>query len=82
MAHLAFHLYQDISARTRFMPSQCYVDITLMTKNVFFCVAKMKANNLAGKFYLILLGTDHLETFFGLICTAVETDTNMDTLQL
>ena len=81
-AHLAFHLYRDNSARTRFMPSQCYVDITLMTKNVFFCVAKMKADNPTGKFYLTLLGTDRLETFFGLIRTAVGTDANVDTLQL
>ena len=81
-AHLAFHLYRDNSARTRFMPSQSYVDIVLMTKNVYFCVAKMKADNPTGKFYLILLGTDRLETLFGLIRTAVGTDANVDTLQL
>jgi hypothetical protein len=81
-AHFAFHLYRDNSAHMQFMPSQSYVDITLMTKNVFFCVVKMKADNPTGKFYLILLGTDCLETFFGLIRTTVGTDTNMDTLQL
>ena len=66
----------------RFMPTQSYVNIVLMIKNVFFCIAKMKADNPSGKFYLILLGTDHLETLFGLIRTAVGTDTNMDMLQL
>jgi hypothetical protein len=81
-AHLAFHLYCDNSACMQFMPSQSYVDIVLMTKNIYFCFAKMKADNLTGKFYLILLGTDCLETLFGLIHTAVGTDTNVDTLQL
>ena len=81
-AHLAFHLYRDNSAHMQFMPSQSYVDIVLMTKNIYFCVAKMKADNPMGKFYLILLGTDRLETLFGLIHIAVGTDANMDTLQL
>jgi hypothetical protein len=80
--HLAFHLYRDNSARTRFMPTQSYVDIVLMVKNVYFCVAKMKADNPTGNFYLTLLGTDRLETLFGLIRTAVGTDSNVDTLQL
>ena len=81
-AHLVFHLYRDNSARTRFMPTQSYVDIILMIKNAYFCVAKMKADNPTGNFYLILLGTDRLETLFGLIRTAVGTDSNVDTLQL
>ena len=54
----------------------------LMAKNVFFCVAKMKVDNPGANFYLVLLGTDWLETFFGLICTAVGTDANVDMLQL
>lgn len=53
-----------------------------MIKNTFFCVKKVKVDNPANNFYLISLGTDHLETFFGLIRTAVGTDTNVDTLQL
>jgi hypothetical protein len=81
-AHLMFHLYRHNSAGTSFMPVQSYTDIIIMTKNVYFCVAKMKVNNPDGKFYLISLGTDHLETFFGLICTAVGTDANVDKLQL
>ena len=81
-AHMAFFLYRDCSAHTQFMPTQSYVDILLMIKNVFYCVAKAKVNTPQGKFYLILLGTDRLETFFGLICTAVGTDANIDILQL
>ena len=81
-AHMAFFLYRDSSARTQFMPTQSYVDIMLMVKNVFYCVAKAKVDNPRSNFYPILLGTDRLETFFGLIRTAVGTDTNVDILQL
>jgi hypothetical protein len=81
-AHMAFYLYRDKLARTQFMPTQSYVDIMIMIKNVFCCVAKAKVDNPHGLFYPILLGTDHLESFFGLIRTAVGTDTNVDILQL
>ena len=81
-AHLAFACYWHNSAATSFMPSQSYTDIILMVKNAYFCVVKTKVDNPSGKFYLILLGTDRLETFFGLICTAIGTDANMDMLQL
>ena len=43
------------------MPVQSYTDIIIMTKNAFFCVAKIKLDNSSGKFYLISLRTDHLE---------------------
>jgi hypothetical protein len=81
-AHLALYLYRDNSARTKFMPAQPYIDIMLMIRNVYFCIAKVKINNPSGKFYIILLGTDHIEIFFGLIRTAVGTDTNVDMIQL
>ena len=81
-AHLAFQLYRNNSAGTRFMPVQSYLDIILMIKNAFFCVAKAKLNNPSSRFYLISLGTDRLETFFGLVRTAISTDANVDTLQL
>ncbi|KAH8991639.1 hypothetical protein EDB86DRAFT_2806500, partial [Lactarius hatsudake] len=81
-AHLVFLLYRHNSASTRFMPRQSYLDIVLMIKNVYFCVAKMKVDNPSANFYLILLGTDRLETFFRLIRTAVGTDANVDMLQL
>ena len=50
-AHMAFFLYRDCSAHTQFMPTQSYVDIMLMIKNVFYCVAKAKVNTPQGKFY-------------------------------
>ena len=62
------------------MPVQSYTDIIIMTKNIYFCVTKMKVDNPDGKFYLISLRTDCFETFFGLICTAVGTDANVDML--
>lgn len=81
-AHLAFHLYRHNSAGTRFMPVQSYLDIILMIKNAFFCVAKVKVNNPTSNFYLISLGTNRLETFFGLVHTAIGTNANVDMLQL
>ncbi|KAH9009043.1 hypothetical protein EDB85DRAFT_1903531 [Lactarius pseudohatsudake] len=81
-AHVTFLLYCHNSASTRFMPRQSYLDIVLIVKNAYFCVAKMKVDNPAANFYLISLGTDRLETFFGLIRTAVGTDANVDMLQL
>ena len=81
-AHLVLYLYCDNSACTKFMPSQSYIDIMLIIKNVYFCIAKVKVDNPSGKFYIILLGTDHIEIFFGFIRTAVGTDTNVDMIQL
>ena len=81
-AHLMFYLYRHNSAGTSFMPVQSYTDIIIMIKNAFFCVAKTKVDNPSGRLYLISLGTDRLETFFGLVRTAVGTDANVDMLQL
>ena len=66
-AHLAFQLYCHNLVGTHFMPVQSYLDIILMIKNVFFCVAKAKVDNPTSNLYLISLGTNHLETFCGLI---------------
>ncbi|KAJ7177628.1 hypothetical protein C8R46DRAFT_1029251 [Mycena filopes] len=81
-AHLLLDLYLYNDARTRFIPNQTYANLMIMIKNVFFCVAKTKVDIPDGKFWIILLGTDRLETFFGLIRTAIGTDTNVDLLQL
>ena len=78
--HLEFLLFQHNLASTCFLPRQSYLNIMLIVKNVFFCVVKMKVDNLVANFYLALLGTDQLETFFGLICTAVGTDAKVDML--
>ena len=50
-AHLAFLLYHHNSASTCFMPKLSYVDIVLMVKNAYFCVAKMKIDNPTANFY-------------------------------
>ncbi|KAJ7774629.1 hypothetical protein DFH07DRAFT_732410, partial [Mycena maculata] len=81
-AHLLLDLYVHNNARTRFMPTQTFLNLMIMIKNVYFCVAKTKVDIPEGKFWLILLGTDRLEVFFGLIRTAVGTDSNVDLLQL
>ncbi|KAF8179394.1 hypothetical protein K438DRAFT_1436130, partial [Mycena galopus ATCC 62051] len=64
------------------MPTQLYIDLMLMIKNVFFCVAKTQADCPEGKFWLILLGTDRLEVLFGILWTMVGSDSNVDLLQL
>lgn len=81
-AHLALYMFSDDSARTKFMPTQSYIDIMIMIKNVYFCVAKTKVDNPSGNFFIIQLGTDRLETFFGLVRTAVGPDNNVDMIQL
>ncbi|KAJ7633914.1 hypothetical protein DFH06DRAFT_1437364 [Mycena polygramma] len=83
-AHLLLDLYVHDNARTAFMPTQTFVNVMLMIKNVFFCVAKTKVDIPDGKFWLILLGTDRLETFFGLLrsATSIGPDSNVDLLQL
>ncbi|KAJ7743230.1 hypothetical protein DFH07DRAFT_869911 [Mycena maculata] len=80
--HLLLDLYVHNNARTRFMPTQTFLNLMIMIKNVYFCVTKTKVDIPEGKFWLILLGTDRLEVFFGLIRTAVGTDSNVDLLQL
>ncbi|KAJ7836591.1 hypothetical protein B0H13DRAFT_1652031, partial [Mycena leptocephala] len=57
------------------------VNIILMIKNAFFCVAKAKIDIPDSEFFLILLGTDRLEKLCGLLRTAVGTDSNFDILQ-
>lgn len=81
-AHIALYLYSDNAARTKFMPIQSYVDIMIMVKNVYFCVAKTKVDNPGGKFYLVLLGSDRLEKHFGFVRTSKGNDSNVDLIQL
>ncbi|KAJ7734187.1 hypothetical protein DFH07DRAFT_967734 [Mycena maculata] len=81
-AHLLFILYSDDGTGTNFMVNQTYVNLMVMIKNVFFCVAKTKIDIPDGKFFIILLGTDHLEVLFSLVRTAIGTDSNVNVLQL
>lgn len=53
-----------------------------MIRSVYFCVAKAQVDDPAGRFFIILLGTDGLEKIFGKIRTMVGNDTNADLLQL
>ncbi|KAK6988817.1 hypothetical protein R3P38DRAFT_3442955 [Favolaschia claudopus] len=81
-AHLLLALFTMDGAGTNFMANQTFVNIMLMIKNAFFCVAKVKIDISDEEFFLILLGTDRLEKLYGLIRTAVGTDSNFDILQL
>src|SRR5260370_3664421 len=82
VSHLLLVLFQANPQRDKFMPTQLYTDTQLMIKNVFFCVAKEKIANPNGKIHIILLGTDRLETSFGILWTMVRIDANADILQL
>lgn len=81
-AHLVLYLYTDNRARTAFLPNQTYVNLMMMIKNIYFCIAKSKVDQLNGQFYIILLGTDRLEGLFALVRCAVGSDSNVDILQL
>jgi hypothetical protein len=79
-AHLALALYK--LAGKDFIPTNLYIDIMIMIKNVLFCVAKAKIDDPDGEFWIILLGTDRLEELFGILRTMVGNDANLDILQL
>lgn len=81
-AHILLALYTQPEGKGKFMPVQLYADIMIMIKNAFFCVAKMKAFDPSGSFWLILLGTDRLEVLFGMVRTMTSNDVNPDLLQL
>ncbi|KAG6835458.1 hypothetical protein H0H93_001265, partial [Arthromyces matolae] len=79
-AHLVMPLF--IEGKTTFMPTQLYVDIMIMIKNVYFCVAKTKVDNPDGCLWIVQLGTDRLEVLFGILRTMIGNDANVDCLQL
>ncbi|KAJ7700182.1 hypothetical protein B0H16DRAFT_1441414 [Mycena metata] len=81
-AHLLLLLFTTNRAGTEFMANQTFVNIMLMIKNAFFCVAKAKIDIPDSEFFLILMGTDRLEKLFGLIRTGIGTDSNVDVYQL
>ncbi|KAF8997362.1 hypothetical protein BDZ89DRAFT_1122423 [Hymenopellis radicata] len=78
--HVAMIMFRQ-SGR-KFIPTLLYMDIMIMVKNVFFCLVKGKVDTPDGYFWVILLGTDRLETIFGILRTIIGTDSNMDLLQL
>ena len=75
-AHLSLVLYQ--LAGPKFIPTNLFVNVMLMIKNAYFCLAKAIANNPGGSFWLVLLRTDCLEELFGILRTMVGNDSNMD----
>jgi hypothetical protein len=79
-AHLALVLYN--LKGLEFIPTNLFLDLLIMIKNVFFCVAKSKIDYHDGLFWIILLGTDRLEIIFGILRTMIGNDANMDMLQL
>jgi len=81
-AHLILALYVDDDARSHFIPTSLFVDIGIMVKNVFFCIAKAKVDHPNDPFFLVLLGTDQLESLFGILHTMVGNDANLNILQL
>ncbi|SJL10364.1 uncharacterized protein ARMOST_13750 [Armillaria ostoyae] len=81
-AHMVLALFVEECAKTKLMPSQLYLDVQIMIKNVFFCVAKAQVDDPEGRFWLVLLGTDRLEELFGIVRTMVGNNVNVDVLQL
>jgi hypothetical protein len=80
--HLVLALYVHGDAKSLFIPNSLFVDIGIMVKNVFFCVAKAKVEHPMQPFFVVLLGTDRLESLFGILRTMVRNDANLDILQL
>jgi hypothetical protein len=80
--HLILALYILDDAQSNFIPTPLFVNVSIMVKNAFFCVAKAKVNHPNQPFFLVLLGTDWLESLFGILRTMVGNDTNLDILQL
>ncbi|KAF8815932.1 hypothetical protein BYT27DRAFT_7230107 [Phlegmacium glaucopus] len=62
-AYLALALFK--CAGKDFIPTNLYIDLMLMIKNVLFSVAKAKVDDPDGEFWIILLRTDWLEERFG-----------------
>ncbi|KAF4596881.1 hypothetical protein EYR40_007427 [Pleurotus pulmonarius] len=81
-AHIVLGMLREDNAGSHLMPSQLYLDIMIMIKNAYFCVAKAKVDHPDSQFWIILLGTDRLEVLFGILRTMVGNDANLDTLQL
>ena len=81
-AHTLMALWSYESTATKLMPTQLYVDIIIMVKNVYFCVAKAKVDEPEGNFWIILLGTDHLKVLSGILRTMIGNDANLNVLQL
>ncbi|KAF8259666.1 hypothetical protein EI94DRAFT_1773898 [Lactarius quietus] len=81
-AHLVTYLFVTNDARSKAMPSLTFKDLILLVKNAYFCVATAKIHAPDSCFYLILNGTDRLESTFGIVRSMVGNDANADVLTL
>jgi len=79
-AHLALALFK--LAGKQFIPTNLYIDLMIMIKNVLFSISKAKVDNPNGQFWVILCGTDWLEELFGILRTMIGNNANLDILQL
>jgi hypothetical protein len=80
--HLALALYTHDDAKSGFIPNALFVDIGIIIKNIFFCIAKAKMDHPLEPFFIMLLGTDCLKTLFRILRTMIGNDANLDILQL
>jgi hypothetical protein len=81
-AHLSLALFTFEDAKAKFVPSQLYSDTAIMIKNVYFTAAKAQVDHPGSNFWLVLLGTDRLETSFGILRTMIGSNANADLLQM
>jgi hypothetical protein len=82
LVYLLLALYVHEDGRSHFIPMPLFVNIGIMVKNAFFCVAKAKLDHPMDPFFLVLLSMDRLEMLFGILRTMVGNDANLDILQL
>ena len=80
--HLLLALYVHKDTRSHFIPTPLFVNIGIVVKNAFFCITKVKLDHLVASFFLVLLSTNQLKMLFGILCTIVGNDANLNILQL
>jgi hypothetical protein len=80
--HLILALYILDGTWLAFIPGPLFIDISIMVKNTFFCITKAKVDHPNELFFLVLLGTDQLESLFRILHTMIENDANLNMLQL
>ena len=81
-AHMFLAMLHEDKAGILLMPTQLYINVQIMIKNVYFCVAKTKIDNPNGKCWIIVIGTDRLEDKFRIVRIMTGNDTSVDILQL
>jgi hypothetical protein len=78
-AHLAAAMY--LKHGLAFLTGALYADSQAIVKNIMFCIARLQLIDGNLKFYIILEGTDRLETIFSDVRTQ-DHSRNFDVLQL